>query len=512
MNEKTVAFPRVMIAAPYGRCGKTVIVSSIMRALKNRGIAVQPFKKGPDYIDPGWHTLASGKASRSLDSFFMSPETMRSVMAETANDARIGIIEGAMGLFDGSDLEGSTSSAEVAKRTNTPVILVVDVTRMTRTTAAVVMGCQHFDEELNIVGVILNRVRGKRHEKRIREAIEHFCKIEVIGAVPDDELLRLPDRHLGLVTACETQTASTFLDGAASVIEKNVDIDRILEIADCAAPLEAQPISYPRAKSMAQPGARPVTIAVVRDSSFSFYYQENLNALEAAGARLTYIDSLTDDGVPDDADGLYIGGGFPEIFAQSLQNNKKFRESVRKRIDEGIACCAECGGLMYLGRTLKMGERSYEMTGALEYDVTMMAERQGHGYSVAVATADHPWLAEGTVINGHEHHHSKVICADEELGVSYENRRGSGLGDKHDGYCKGRTIASYLHVNAIASPQWATSFVDAAVEYRDSRESRNLQPGSRNSQVLLRMDASVHQMQAIRTIRRRSEKLVAKVG
>ena len=459
-----------MIAALYGKCGKTVITSGIARALKNRGLNVQPYKKGPDYIDPGWHSLASGKSSRTLDSFFMTPQDMNAILCEAAETADIGIIEGAMGFYDGSDLQGSSSSAEVAKQTSTPVILVLDVTRMTRTTAALVLGCIHFDPHVHIAGVIVNRVGNPRHEARLRETIEHYCGIPVIGAIPNDDRMKLADRHLGLVTAVETHTADEFLDGVAEAIEEHVDLDMFLRIAGKADPIPASSIEYPKAPKLAASGEAPVTIAVMRDKSFSFYYQENFDALEAAGANLVFVDSMQDSEVPPEADGLYIGGGFPEVFAADLAKNESMRRSVKERIEDGIACCAECGGLMYLGKRMLVDGEAYPMVGAFDFEVEMMKKRQGHGYAVAVANENHPWLEPGTAINGHEHHHSRVIDENEAPQFAYDDTRGNGVGNKHDGYFTGRCVAAYIHTNAIATPQWATALVDAAYEYRSSRE------------------------------------------
>ena len=459
-----------MIAALYGKCGKTVITSGIARALKNRGLSVQPYKKGPDYIDPGWHSLASGKASRTLDSFFMTQQDMNAVLCEAARSANIGIIEGAMGFYDGSDLQGSSSSAEVAKQTSTPVILVLDVTRMTRTTAALVLGCIHFDPHVHIAGVIANRVGNPRHEARLRETIEHYCGIPVIGAIPNDDRMKLADRHLGLVTAIETQTADEFLDGVAEAIEEYVDLDMFLHIAGKADSIPVAQIEYPQAPKLAASGEDPVTIAVMRDKSFSFYYQENFDALEAAGAKLVFVDSMKDKEVPPEADGLYIGGGFPEVFAEQLTQNAAMRESVKARIEDGIACCAECGGLMYLGKDMLIDGKSYDMAGVFDFTIEMMKKRQGHGYAVAVATNSHPWFEPGVAINGHEHHHSRVIDHGNTQQFAYDDTRGNGVGNKHDGYVAGRCVASYIHTNAISTPQWATALVDAAYDYRNTKE------------------------------------------
>ena len=470
--------PRLMIAAPSGRSGKTVSTMGIMRALTSTGIDVRPFKKGPDYIDPSWHFLACGKPSRNLDPKFMDEATMRDVLADAADGGDIAIIEAAMGFYDGSDLEGSSSSANVAKATGTPVILVIDATRMTRTVAALVMGCMHFDPEVNIAGVIVNHVRGKRHATRIREAVEHYCGIPVVGMIPESEKLIIPDSHLGLFNAPEFDDLDEFFDGVAEVIRENVNLDLLISIAQSAPALEAHPVKFPVAASI-EAGADRVKIAVVRDRAFNFYYQENLQALEQAGADLVFVDALNDVELPSDIDGLYIGGGFPESYAQQLQDNASFRRSVFAAIDDGIACSAECGGLMFLSRQLLIGGGSFDMVGAFGFDVQMMEERQAHGYEIARVNASHPWLAEGTKIVGHEHHHSRVLDMGEGQPFAFDITRGKGTFGKQDGVCRNRTVAGYLHVNAIASPQWALGFVDAAVEYRSQRLIRERKTGER---------------------------------
>ncbi|MEG0303029.1 MAG: cobyrinate a,c-diamide synthase [Gordonibacter sp.] len=463
--ERACALPRVMIAAPHGRSGKTVVVAGLLRALRNRGVEVQPFKKGPDYIDPGWHSVAAGRCSRNLDCFFMDAGAIRSVLVGASAGAQIALVEGAMGLFDGSDLAGSSSSAEVAKQTATPVILVLDVTRMTRTAAALVRGCMDFDPDVNVVGVILNRVHGTRHEARLREAIEHYCGIPVVGIIPEDERLCLGDRHLGLVSSAEVETADSFVESVASVIEEHVDLDVLLQLAASAPALEHTAPLFPSVGAPSRESVERVKIAVVRDEAFNFYYEENLQALEQAGARLEYVDSLADPALPTDACGIYIGGGFPEVFARELQANASFRESVRSGIENGMAGWAECGGLMYLARTLRTGGSSFDMAGVFAFDVQMEAERQGHGYVVATTCANHPWLSAGIVLKGHEHHYSHVVDAADDLTFSLVDRRGCGIVDKRDGVCRNRCVAGYVHVNALASPQWAPGFVAAARAY-----------------------------------------------
>lgn len=467
-----------MIAAPSGRSGKTVSTMGIMRALTSAGVDVRPFKKGPDYIDPGWHFLACGKTSRNLDNKFMSDDVMRSVLCDVASGGDVAIIEAAMGFYDGSDLQGTSSSANIAKATKMPVVLVIDAERMTRTVAAVVMGCQHFDPEVNIAGVIVNRVRGSRHMKRVREAVEHYCGIPVVGMIPETDELTIPDRHLGLVTGVEYDPADDFLDGVAEVIRRNVDLDLLMNIAKSAPALAARPFEYPHGIESQSDGfsaKKRVNIAVVRDAAFNFYYQENLEALEAAGARLVFVDALHDVELPADIDGVYIGGGFPESFASELQANASFRASVKRAIDEGAACSAECGGLMYLGDKLVVEGESFEMVGAFDFDVELMAERQAHGYAVVTIVGEHPWLRAGDTITGHEHHHSRVVRSSDDLRFGYELARGKGAfgkgEERFDGVCRNRAVAGYLHVNAIASPNWAPGFVRAAADYRKERES-----------------------------------------
>ncbi|MEG1517449.1 MAG: cobyrinate a,c-diamide synthase [Raoultibacter sp.] len=463
--------PRIMIAAPHGRSGKTVLTLGLLRALHAQGLEVQPFKKGPDFIDPGWHTAAAGRVSRNLDCFFMSPQQIGSVVYENTVDADIGVIEAAMGLYDGLDVQGSSSSAEIAKLTHTPVILVIDVTRMTRTAAALVLGCQNFDSEVVIAGVILNKVRGERQRKLITETIELYCGIPVVGAVPKDARMEVPDRHLGLVTSSEFSERSLFLDDIAEIVGQSVDIDALKAIALSAGGLE-QPVDKVKVRRAAE-DLSLVTLAVVLDQAFSFYYPENLIALEKEGARLVYVNSLQDKALPPDIDGLYIGGGFPEVFAEQLQSNQSFKVSVRDAIERDLPVFAECGGLMYLGRRISLGEQSFEMVGALGFDAVMQDKQQAHGYALSVVEGTSCWLQPHTELKGHEHHHSRVVNLDPALHCACRVERGRGVVDGYDGIIHKGVIAGYLHVNAFASPAWAPSFVEAAVRYRADRTLRS---------------------------------------
>lgn len=501
--------PRVMVAAPHGRSGKTVLTLGLLRALRRQGYAVQPFKKGADFIDPGWHTVAAGRTSRNLDRYFMEPEQIRAVVREASLGADVCVVEAAMGLYDGLDAEGSTSSAEIAKITGTPVVLVLDVTRMTRTAGALVLGCCAFDPDVRIAGVILNRVRGARQRGLITEVIERTCGIPVVGAVPADARLDVPDRHLGLVTSDETDGRERLLDGIADVVAEWVDLDAVRAIAASAAELSEAESSADAASQTARadalggaagevagpdPAGTPTceaigpaapagavrgnadaaraTIAVVRDEAFSFYYPENLAALEAAGACLVFVRSLEDEDLTPGVDGLYVGGGFPEEFAAQLQANEAFRRSVREHAERGLPVYAECGGLMFLGRRLVHRGRSYDMAGVLGLDTVVQDRQTAHGYARAVVREDAGWLEPGAVLVGHEHHHSQVADVDPALRFAYTMERGRGIAGGFDGACTGNVVAGYLHVNALASPAWAPSFVRAAERYRARRSAR----------------------------------------
>lgn len=480
------AIPRVMIAAPHGRSGKTVLTLGLLRALRQQGVDVRPFKKGCDFIDPGWHALAAGATSRNLDRYFMEPDQVRDVMVENSVGADMCVVEAAMGLYDGLDVEGSCSSAEIAKLTATPVILVIDVTRMTRTAAALVMGCCAFDPDVRIAGVILNKVRGQRQRELVTQAIERYCDVPVVGSVPQDAGMDVPDRHLGLVTGAETRGREELLDGIAEVVARHVDLDAVRFIARCAGPMPGaaesaraaaggtRPAAAGRASEADRPGGQAV-VAVMRDEAFSFYYPENLIALERAGARLVYASSLADAALPPDVDGLYIGGGFPEEHAARLQGNEGMRASVREGAERGMPIYAECGGLMYLGRHLSFRGETYDMAGALEFDTVMHEKQQAHGYALAVVREPGSWLPVGTVLKGHEHHHSQVIDLDPTLPLACEMQRGRGVTGERDGLCRKGIVAGYLHVNAIASPAWAPSFVQAAARYRELRGGARLQ-------------------------------------
>ena len=456
----THAIPRIVIGAPHGHSGKTTISIGLVGALRQQGNIVQPFKKGPDYIDPSWLTYAAGRGCRNLDCYWFEDQQIVSSLIKASSDADIAVIEGAMGLFDGVDVQGTGSTAQIARITHSPVILVVDATRMTRSVAALVLGFMKFDPQLTVAGVILNKIARPRHEKMLRSAIEEYCGIPVLGAVPRNAYSVFPERHLGLVPVAEHQSVQEAVSKNIAIAAEYLDLAGIMNIARSAAPLVD---TFDRQAS----GERhAVRIGIIRDSSFTFYYPENLEALEAAGAELVYINSLADQELPR-IDGLYIGGGFPECFAKQLEDNVSLRQQIRSAAETGMPMYAECGGLMYLGRNLIWNDQQYAMCGVFPFDVMIEKKPQGHGYTSMKVVQDNPFFPVGAEIKGHEFHHSRVMNCDEPIRFAYEVTRGHGVDGTQDGLVHRNVFATYNHIHALAHPEWASRFVRHAYDWRN---------------------------------------------
>lgn len=475
--------PRLVIAAPQGRSGKTTVTLGLCAALRARGLGVQPYKKGPDYIDPSWLSEAAGCACRSLDPFFYDqPEDLCAAFARSARRADISLIEGNHGIFDSFDETGVGSTAAVARTLDAPILLVVNATRVGRSVAAIVHGCQTFEAGTNIAGVVLNNVAQGRHEARMRAAIESHCGIPVVGAIPRDERLTIPDRHLGLVPRGEGETLLSAITTCQQAIERYLDLDLVLRIARSVSPL---PISDDlggmpslATESQTKIGGMPSRptdahpkIGVMRDRAFTFYYPENLEALEEAGAELTFVNAFTDTALTE-LDALYIGGGFPEIFMDELSANTGMRASVRQAIERGLPVYAECGGMMYLSRRIVWGERSAEMVGVLPCEIEMTNKPQGHGYVTAEVDAENPFFPLGTVLRGHEFHNSRVVRRVEcdALATAYRLSRGNGLGGGRDGFVLHNILASYTHLHVGGCAAWVEGLVKRARLYRESRQ------------------------------------------
>jgi cobyrinic acid a,c-diamide synthase len=456
-----LATPRLVVAGLAGDSGKTLVSLGLTGALARRGLEVAPFKKGPDYIDAGWLEQAAGRSARNLDTYMMGTPAIAEALRRSGSPDLI-LVEGNRGLHDGVDAAGSQSSGELAKLLRSPVLLVVDVTKMTRTAAALVLGVAKADPEVALAGVILNRVATARQERVIRDAIQELTGLPVHGAVPrlegEDPL---PGRHLGLVTAAEHPSRRSALDRSREVVAENVDLDAVVNAARSAPAVELPDWVGPV-------GGDPVTIGVLRDAAFSFYYPENLEALEQAGARLVFVSPLADVDLPR-VDALYMGGGFPEVHAQRLAENRSMLNAVREAAVGGMPIYAECGGLMYLSRELVVDTFSYPMAGVLDLVVEHTPKPTGHGYVVAEVRQSNPFFATGMRLTGHEFHYSRVVKGEHSVSAVLDLERGRGIGDGLDGLVVGRVWASYLHLHALGTPSWAESLTGLARDYRSGR-------------------------------------------
>ncbi|MGD8253144.1 MAG: hydrogenobyrinic acid a,c-diamide synthase (glutamine-hydrolyzing) [Syntrophobacterales bacterium] len=455
--------PRVVIAGLRGGSGKTTLALGLIAAWQQRGGEVVPFKKGPDYIDAGWLTMAAGQPCYNLDPYMMSGEQILDSFWQHTEGARGAVIEGNRGLYDGLDAEGSCSTAELAKLLQAPVLLVVDATMVTRTAAAAVLGCQHLDPDVPIRGVILNRVAGPRHEKMLRTTIERYCRVPVVGAIPKLKEDDFPERHMGLVTAEEHPEAREAILARIQIVEQYLDLEKLITIANQAPPLNWKP-AYPR-KRISKAYRQPV-IGVIKDSAFQFYYPENLEALENRGARLVTVNSLHDTTLPA-LDAIYIGGGFPETHAEQLAANDQLRQALRAVIEAGLPVYAECGGLMYLGRNLNIKSSTYPMIQALPIDFQLEKKPQGHGYTRLEVVQANPFYPVGTTLKGHEFHYSRVTRFDlNPTSLAFAMKRGTGIMDGKDGVCYKNIVATYTHVHATGTPEWAEGLIRRALAHQ----------------------------------------------
>jgi len=461
--EKNV--PRIVISAPHGQSGKTTVSIGLIGALVKSGFKVQPFKKGPDYIDPSWLTRVAGRACRNLDCFFMDEEVIRESVARAGGDGDIAVIEGAMGMFDGLDLEGSGSTAQIAKTVKAPVVLVVNCNRMTRSVAPLVKGFKDFDPEVRVAGVILNNVARPRHQDILVGAIEKYCDLPVLGVIPKNPSFAIPNRHLGLIPAEEDRELQQAIDNIVKIALETLDIKKILEIARNVPPLAMRSTDHEEAADI----KAPVKVGIMKDRSFTFYYPENLESLIEAGAELVFVDALADKRLPE-MDALFIGGGFPEIFARELGANRDLKSDLARRIEAGLPVYAECGGLMYLGRNIIEGEERFPMVGVLPFDVLLKKKPQGHGYTVMEVKRDNPFFSRNTIVKGHEFHNSCLVNLETEgIDFAFQVRRGHGIDGQRDGILYKNVLACYNHIHALGTKEWAKNLVSAARTFRKER-------------------------------------------
>ena len=430
-----------------------------------------PFKKGPDYIDAAWLALAASHPCHNLDTFMMGREQVIRSFSRHALEGAISLIEGNRGLFDGSNPEGEHSTAELAKLLRAPVILVVDCDKVTRTAAAMVLGCRHFDRSVDIRGVILNRVAGSRHAAVVRKSVEEYCGIPVLGTVPRIADIPFSERHLGLIPPQEHDRVRLALGKAAEIAGDCLDLEGLTQVAESAAFWEDH--AFPGLQPADKADHEQVTIGVIRDRAFQFYYPENIEALADSGARVIEISAISEEKLPP-VDALYIGGGFPETQAELLAQNEAFRRSLRDAAEQGLPIYAECGGFMYLGESLTVGDRHYPMVGFLPITFGMEKRPQGHGYTVLDVERENPFFPVGTGLKGHEFHYSRILSRKEGEGhLAFRVKRGIGIDGKRDGLCRKNVLASFTHLHALGTPQWAGGLVEKARQYGAGRRKRD---------------------------------------
>ncbi|MBF0229550.1 MAG: cobyrinate a,c-diamide synthase [Desulfamplus sp.] len=537
-NDKPI--PGVVVAGLKGGTGKTVISLGIAAAWTNIGIKVAPFKKGPDYIDAGWLAQAAGRPCYNLDTFLCNPLQVKYSFNKNSYLADIALVEGNRGLYDGIDTDGHTSTAEIAKLLNLPVLLVLDCTKSTRTMAALLMGCIHFDPHVHIMGVILNQVAGKRHEGKVRDNIWRFCNIPVFGSVPKLSSDNFPERHMGLIPSAEHALAIQSIESAAKVANSCIDLDALYQAcirfyADhttLAIPISPTPplpngegdnkYSLPLGRAGEgqnnylesyiilsdndnKPPSPPFNhyplfnrddkpvIGIIKDSAFQFYYPDNLEILEEKGAILKFISPLSEEHIPE-VDAIYMGGGFPETHAAQLAANISFRSELKSLAAKGLPIYAECGGLIFLGKSLTLNKNLntdrndnfdrngnpdetliYPMADILPLSFGLSQRPVGHGYTEVKVVNSNPFFKIGEIIRGHEFRYSHIIDIDyKEDEMAFAMIRGKGIIAKKDGFFKNNVFGTYTHILASSTPAWSEAIIRKALEYKKLHASNPL--------------------------------------
>lgn len=447
--------PRVVIAGTASAVGKTSISCGIMKALSKKN-DVAPFKVGPDFIDPIYHRFATGNFSRNLDTFFMEKDALIENFQRGTKKKDIAIIEGVRGLYEGIDPIGEVgSTSHVSKILDSPVILVMNTRSLTKSAAAYIKGFQALDPNVKIRGVILNQVRDETHFKKLKIAIETFTDVEIVGYV-ERGAISLSSRHLGLVPLIEREDKEEVMENLGKEIENSIDIGKIKDIAKEAEDLEKKEGRLfqinPELKN------NKITIGIPFDKAFSFYYKENIEALEENGAKISYFKPTEGDNLPE-ADGYYIGGGYPEIYPENISNNTSFLKDLKSAFEESKPIYGECGGLMVLSKYIEVENKKYPMTGIFEEGTLMKKSKQGLSYVIAEPTDKHFFLKD--TVKGHEFHYSKMEPMPQEKDFAYKIIRGKGINNGMDGLIRSKCIGSYLHIHVGGAPSWASSFLES---------------------------------------------------
>jgi cobyrinic acid a,c-diamide synthase len=456
-------FPKgLVIAGPQSGVGKTTVTLALIAAARRRGMRVQAFKVGPDFIDPGHLTKAAGRACHNLDGWMLTRETNREIFFRSARNAELVVVEGVMGLFDGYDgLSEAGSTAQMAKWLKLPVVLVVDARSQARSAAALIHGFATFDPELPLAGVIFNRIGSPRHLDYLRQALEKSGEVPCFGGLPRESEISLPERHLGLVTAEDHPLDATDLEHLAVWLEGGVDLDRLLEALP---PLALKEVPEP------VPLAPQVRLGVAKDPAFCFYYQENLEWLARFGAEIVDFSPLSDRKLPE-VYGLYLGGGYPELYARQLSDNQAMLQAVREAALAGLPIYAECGALMYLSREVQdLAGNRYPLAGVLPFEVRMLQRLKALGYREVTLAADTLLGPAGLRVRGHEFHYSEIVGECGETALVYDLTPRPGTPPRKEGFQVGQVLASYVHLHFGSNPEVARQFVARCRRYKETRE------------------------------------------
>jgi cobyrinic acid a,c-diamide synthase len=457
---------KICIAGTQSGVGKTTVTMAILAAL-SKTMRVQPFKVGPDYIDPMFHSLITGNKSRNLDSYLMSKEVINYLFMKHAVHSDIAVIEGVMGLFDGASVGSDIgTTASIAKMTKTPVILVVDGSKVAASIAAVVKGFELFDPQLKIVGVICNKVSGEGHYQILKEAIELHTHIEPIGYLTKDMQVEIPERHLGLVPTEELIELEQMFERLANMASKTIDLDRLLQLAKTREiSLQGQLINSSTSKT------KDIRIAYAKDEAFHFYYQDNLDYLKDQGVELLPFSPMRDQELPVNINGLMIGGGFPEMFAKELAGNLKMKESIQKALEKGLPYYAECGGLMYLCQELyDLEGHGHRMVDWFQGKTSMQKSLQRFGYAQLTLDQKCIFGEKGAQINVHEFHRSKADIKNASIYRLNKEKHGQTVKQWQCGFAKGAGVGSYAHIHFYSNLDFAHNFVESCRIYKDKEE------------------------------------------
>lgn len=466
-----VRIPRILIAGTHSGVGKTTVSLGLSLALSRPGFQIQPFKVGPDYIDPGYLGRAAGRPCRNLDTWLMPKAHLPALLARASAGADAALIEGVMGLYDGRGAIGEEgSTAEVAKQLECPVLLVLDVSAVSRSAAAMVKGFQQMDRAVRIAGCVVNRVGSAGHYRLVKEGIERLTGVPVVGWLAQDTRLKMPERHLGLVPWQEQRDWKKIMGLLQRQMRASFDLPAIVRIMRRANPFmlslskhEQAPFTLRQAQNERK---ERVPIAVARDEAFHFYYPENLELLEAHGAEIVPFSLLKDQRLPAGIGGLYLGGGFPEAFARDLAGNRSLRKEIHRAVRADLPTYAECGGLMVLSRSLRtLDGRSHPMVGVIPADVRMTDRLQNFGYQELKARKSNLLARAGEQARGHEFHYSALRAAPSARWSAYQVQARRGGESRLEGYAKGSLLASYIHLHFGSQPRWAERFVQAARSY-----------------------------------------------